>query len=76
MAYHSPRKVTHGDIITAADWNALVSGVEHAHQVIETQKTPEPTPPSMLALAGVAAAASVSQKPISRRALLGLWRGK
>ena len=71
MAYLRPRPLQEGDIITAEDWNVLVS-----NQITMIQAAPEPpVTPSVIALAGIAAAASASQQPISRRRLLGFLRG-
>lgn len=76
MAYQPLRTLAHGDVITTADWNSLVHGIDSAHRQLDTTPTPEPQAPGLVALAGIAAVASASQKPISRRSLLGLWRRK
>lgn len=65
-----------GDVITAADWNTYVVDT-HNRLVTQAIAAPESVgahAPSLLTIAAVGAAASVSQKPISRRALLGLGR--
>jgi len=74
MAYLRPRPLQEGDIITAEDWNVLVS---NQITTIEQAVPPvvPPVTPSLIALAGIAAAASASQQPISRRRLLGFLRG-
>ncbi len=72
MAYSLHRSPwSEGQVITADMMNhihdSLVDG-------IEAKQASEPPAPGLVALAGIAAVASASQKPISRRALLGLWR--
>lgn len=75
MVYQPLRKFCHGDIITAADLNAIVYQVEAAHERVDAQPTPEPAASSLPTLAAIAAVASASTKPISRRALFGLrWK--
>ena len=72
MSYQTPRYVAAGDIMTADNWNSMVVAV-----TIATAPVAAP-----VATAGVtdllvlAAAASAAQTPISRRALLRLWRAK
>ena len=77
-----------GDVITAAHWNTLVQDnlttlqVQHALTVngkrvltMDDLPKPEPSAPSLLALASVAATAAAVSTPISRRRLLRFWRG-
>lgn len=73
MSYQPPRKLAHGDIITAMDWNTLAQTADEAHQKAHT---PQQAQPGVVGLAVLAASASASQVPISRRSLFGLWRRK
>lgn len=72
MAWHPIRRVTHSDIITAADMNAIIERTESAMVVAEEAKLEPATAPCITTLAAIAAVASASPKPI-RRSLLGLW---
>lgn len=73
MSFQTPRKLATGDIITAADWNAVVDAV--AYSGPDYEPTPAPAAaPGVTGLLALAVVASATRKPISRRALLGLWR--
>lgn len=74
MAYLPLRKMAHSNVITAADWNSMVHGIESTHAQVEAQKPVAVSSlPALAAIAAIAAVASASTKPISRRSLLGLW---
>ena len=69
--YQPPRKLAHGDIITAEDWNTLVETADKAHHKAHT---PTQASPGIIGLAILAASASASQVPLSRRSLLRFWK--
>jgi hypothetical protein len=68
MSYQAPRIVVAGDLLTADNWNSMVVAVTTATAPVATAGVTD--------LLVLAAAASATQTPISRRALLGLWRAK
>jgi hypothetical protein len=72
MSYKAPRIVVAGDQLTADNWNSMVVAVTTA---VTTATAPVATA-GVTDLLVLAAAASATQTPISRRALLGLWRAK
>lgn len=79
MAYHDrrrPRLLHDGDIISAETWNDLVQSNLDALAGVQTVRAEaqDAHAPGIVALAAMGAAASASQKPLSRRSLLFPWR--
>lgn len=72
MSYSTPRKLRDGDILTADDWNSMIAYSDPSNIAIAAA----PVAAGLTDLLVLATVASVSQTPISRRALLGLWRAK